>query len=166
MKTIFTKDLPGKKIFVTREFAAPLEMTWTAWTDKDILDKWWAPKPWKAETKEMDFREGGRWLYCMVGPNGERHWARADYMKIIPHKFFHGKDSFCDENGTVFPQPPGMDWDVEFGKTASGTKVTVEITFASEKDLATIIEMGFEQGFTMAHGNLDEYFVAQTKTTH
>ena len=158
MKTIFSKDLTSKKIFVTREFAAPLELPWKAWTDKDVLDKWWAPKPWKAETKKMDFKEGGHWLYAMVGPAGEKHWAIAEYKKIVPLKMFIGLDSFCDENGNKMPQPPGMDWKVEFEKTSTGTKVSVEITFASEKDLQTIVELGFQEGFSMAHDNLDELF--------
>ena len=72
-KTIYAKDLPNKKMFVTREFAGTLEDVWEAWTDSNILDQWWAPKPWKAKTKTMDFREGGFWLYSMIGPDGSEH---------------------------------------------------------------------------------------------
>ncbi|HWC55032.1 MAG TPA: SRPBCC domain-containing protein [Chitinophagaceae bacterium] len=158
MKTIFLKDTSNKKLLVIREFTAPLELTWKAWTTKDALDKWWAPKPWKADTKKMDFKEGGYWLYAMVGPAGEKHWALAEYKKIIPEKMYIAYDSFCDENGNKMPEPPGMEWKVNFEKTATGTKVSVEITFASEKDLQTIVEMGFQEGFSMAHENLDELF--------
>lgn len=156
MKTIFTKDASNKKMNVTREFSAPVEKTWAAWTKPEMLDQWWAPKPWRAETKSMDFKEGGTWLYCMVGPGGERHWARVDYKKITVLKSFNAHDSFSDEKGSPVKEPPGMDWKVEFNKTNSGTQVQVEITFASEKDLNTIVAMGFEQGFAMAHDNLDE----------
>ena len=156
MKTIFTKEPANKKLLVTREFAAPLELTWKAWTDKNILDKWWAPKPWKAETKEMNLKEGGYWLYCMVGPEGERHWCRCDFTEIVQLKYYNGTDSFCDENGNKISQPPPMDWKVEFQKTQAGTKVLVEVSFATEKDLQTIVEMGFEEGFSSAHDNLDE----------
>ncbi|HYM94843.1 MAG TPA: SRPBCC domain-containing protein [Chitinophagaceae bacterium] len=162
MKTIFTKEPASKKIFVTREFAASLELTWKAWTDKNMLDQWWAPKPWKANTKSMDFREGGVWLYYMQGPDGSRHYCRADYKMIVPKKMYVGDDSFCDEHGNKMVAPPGMHWKVEFQKIPAGTKVSVEITFATEKDLQTIVEMGFEQGFSMAHNNLDELF-AMTK---
>ncbi len=64
MKTTFTKDVANNKMFITREFAGTVEDVWKAWTDPKLLDQWWAPKPWKAETKSMDFREGGRWVYC------------------------------------------------------------------------------------------------------
>src|SRR5687768_8096768 len=95
----FTIDKENKKIKVEREFDAPVARVWAAWTEQELLDQWWAPKPWKARTKTMDFREGGYWLYAMVGPEGEEHWARADYKSISPLRSFSAADSFCDENG-------------------------------------------------------------------
>lgn len=155
-KTTFTKDLTAKKMIVHREFSAPLEQVWQAWTDSNLLDQWWAPRPWKAETKFMDFREGGYWLYCMEGPDGMRHWSRADYKAVVPLKSFEGLDGFCDEDGKLNPEFPRMLWNNRFTSTSSGTKVEVKITFESVADLEKIVEMGFEEGFTMAHGNLDE----------
>ncbi len=157
----FIKDLKNKKIFVKREFSASPEEVWKAWTSSEILDQWWAPKPWKAKTKSMDFREGGYWLYAMMGPEGEQHFARADYEKIVPFKSFAGQDSFCDEKGNIIPDPPGMHWKAVFEKSGSGTVVSVEITFKKEADLEKIIEMGFKEGFTAALGNLDEIFEKQ-----
>jgi hypothetical protein len=49
-----------------------------------------------------------------------------------------------------------MHWNVVFSKTSSGTSVRVEIKFSSVSDLEKILEMGFEEGFTAALGNLDE----------
>lgn len=155
-QTLVSKDLANKKLVIVREFDAPLEQVWKAWTQSHLLDKWWAPKPWKAETKKMDFREGGSWLYCMVGPEGPGSWCRADFKTISKHKSYTGLDSFCDENGSLNQDFPTMHWKVEFSETDSGTKVEVEITFSSEADLEKILELGFEEGFTSAHGNLDE----------
>ena len=155
MKTIFTKDVANKKIDVAREFAAPIEKTWKAWTDHKLLDQWWAPKPWRAETKTMDFKEGGHWLYSMVGPAGERHWSRADYKKISALNYFLMQQAFCDENGKMNPDGSSGDWKVEFSTTSTGTKVEIHITFSSEKHLQMMVEMGFQQGFTMAMDNLD-----------
>src|SRR5918998_1542357 len=93
-QTAISKDLQNKKLQVIREFDAPLELVWKAWTDSSMLDLWWAPKPWKARTKTMDFREGGSWLYCMVGPDGEQNWARVDFLTVVPNKEFSGIDSF------------------------------------------------------------------------
>lgn len=154
-QTEIKKDAGNKKLLVTRDFDAPIEDVWKAWTQKEILDQWWAPKPWKARTKSMDFKEGGTWLYCMEGPEGEQHWCRADFTTIVSQKLYEGTDAFCDENGIISNDIPGMHWKVAFSPIASGTKVDVEITFKSESDMEKIIEMGFNEGFTAAHENLD-----------
>lgn len=153
-----SKDVANKKITVVREFDAPVERVWKAWTEKDLLDQWWAPKPWKAETKSMDFREGGVWLYAMVGPDGERHHAAISFHTIEKNKSYTGEDYFTDENGKKNNDLPGMRWHITFVAAGNGTKVTIEISFTSEEDLKKILEMGFEEGFLSAMGNLDQIF--------
>lgn len=160
-QTVITKDAANKKLHVVRNFDAPTNVVWKAWTNPEVLDSWWAPKPWKAKTKSMDFREGGAWLYSMVGPEGEEHRCRADFNTISENNWYRGRDGFCDENWNVVAEPPGMDWYVVFSESGAGTKVEVEITFASEADMQKIVEMGFEEGFTAAHGNLDEVLKTQ-----
>lgn len=155
-QTIFSKDVAKKKINVVREFDAPLIQVWQAWTESDLLDKWWAPRPWKAVTKTMDFSEGGFWLYAMTSPEGEKHWCRLDFKKIVPNKSFTVDNFFCDENGNKNNDFPVMNWTNEFRQTDTGTKVDVEITFSNEADLEKIVQMGFEEGFKMGLGNLDE----------
>jgi uncharacterized glyoxalase superfamily protein PhnB/uncharacterized protein YndB with AHSA1/START domain len=164
IKTVYKKDLANKKMFVTREFAGTVEEVWEAWTTSEILDQWWAPKPWKAKTKSMDFREGGTWLYCMVGPEGQQHWAKASYKKIKVPERFEATDSFCDENGNDNREAPIMHWKISFKSSAGdNTLVEIDIVYASQKDLETIVEMGFEAGFSAAHENLDQYLAAKFK---
>jgi uncharacterized protein YndB with AHSA1/START domain len=155
-ETIYSKDVANKKIKVVREFDAPVEQVWKAWTEPELLDQWWAPKPWKANTQSQDFRESGNWLYYMEGPDGSRHYCRVDYQTIAPNKSFTGLDAFCDENGKINTDFPSMHWKLAFNKSTNGTKVEVEITFDSEADMEKIIEMGFKEGFAAAHTNLDE----------
>src|SRR5687767_12462886 len=97
----FSVDRENKTITITREFAADLPLVWDAYTKPEILDRWWAPNPWKARTKSMDFREGGQWNYAMVGPNGEEHWCLVDYKRIQVQKKFTGLDAFTDPEGNV-----------------------------------------------------------------
>lgn len=153
---LFEKDLANKRLHVKREFDAPVEKVWKAWTDSKLLDKWWAPKPWRAETKVMDFKEGGAWLYRMVGPDGTSQWCHVSFKTIVSGKSFSSTSVFCDEHGNEDSNMPAMYWLVEFEPTATGTKIEVELTFDKEADMEKIIEMGFEGGFTMGLGNLDE----------
>jgi uncharacterized protein YndB with AHSA1/START domain len=158
----FSIDKENKKIKVTKEFSAPLKEVWTAWTDPAILDQWWAPKPYQAKTKAMDFREGGSWLYAMTAPDGTAHWSKADYKSIHPMKSFSGLDAFCDENGNINTDLPRSLWNVTFIEKGSSTVVTIDVAYNSVADLEKNIEMGFKEGFTMTLESLEDMFVAQT----
>lgn len=155
-QTKISEDAANKKLNVTREFSAPVEKVWTAWTTADTLDKWWAPKPWRAETKSLDFSEGGTWLYSMVGPQGERQFCRADIKNIDLQKSVIWVDNFCDADGNIVGDFPSAHWLIEFEPSGDGTLVKIALTFDTEADLRKLVDMGFNQGFTMAHGNLDE----------
>jgi uncharacterized protein YndB with AHSA1/START domain len=161
-ETVYTKDPAKKQMTVVREFDAPLEMVWKAWTESNLLDQWWAPKPWKAQTKSMDFKPGGKWHYAMVGPEGEQHWAGMDFETINPLKGYTSVDYFADEKGNKNEEMPGMRWNTQFFSTGAGTRVEVIITFASEEAMDKLVEMGFKEGFQLAHGNLDELLQKQT----
>ena len=154
-ETIFNADLVNNQMYVEREFEAPVEHVWKAWTDSDLLAGWWAPKPFKAITKTMDFRNGGHWHYYMLGPDGSKFWCMVNYLTIETHKRFDVDDFFCDEAGNRSNELPGMHWDNVFAASSNGTKVNVTITFDSKEDLEKIISMGFKEGFSAAHNNLD-----------
>lgn len=152
----FSVDKENSRINVEREFAAPVGKVWAAWTQSELLDQWWAPRPWKARTKSMDFRESGTWLYAMVGPEGEEHWAKLDYKTINPQKSFSGIDAFCDENGTLNEEFARSTWTNTFTEADGSTTVSVVIQYDKYEDIEQIMQMGFKEGFTMALGNLDE----------
>lgn len=153
----FTVNKENNTVNVKREFAASLSLVWDAWTKAEILDQWWAPKPWKAETKQLDFREGGVWLYAMVGPENERHWAKAEYKAIDAKKLLSWLDAFCDENGAENPDMPRSLWTNTFAEDNGITTVSISIKHNNYKDIETILEMGFKEGFTMGLNNLEEF---------
>lgn len=159
----FTVSKETNTIYVQREFAAGLDPVWDAWTKPELLDLWWAPKPFRVKTKSMDFREGGRWLYAMISPENVAHWCRADYKKIIPQKSFTGLDGFCDEEGNINTEFPRSTWANVFSEGTNTTTVSIKIEYETLSDLEKVIQMGFREGFTMAMGNLDQYFEAQFK---
>jgi uncharacterized protein YndB with AHSA1/START domain len=157
-KTQVIKDLKAKSILISREFKAPLENVWRAYSESELLDQWWGPAPWRAETKFMNFSPGGYWLYAMVGPSNEKHWGRMNYIAINHHKSFDLEDVFCDENGNVNHELPASKGKTVFTKTIDGTRVEFRMIYPTESDLQKIIEMGFEQGITVCFDQLDELF--------
>ncbi len=151
----FTVDKKNNTIAVKKEFAAHLWLVWDAFTKAEILDRWWAPKPWKARTKSLEFKEGGTWLYAMVGPNNEEHWCRADYKNIFPMRTFGWLDAFCDANGKMNPDFPRTNWKLDFQAGDETTRVSILLSYASLADLEKIMELGMKEGFTMALQGLD-----------
>lgn len=159
----FTINKEDNTVNVKREFMANLDLVWEAWTNPELLDQWWAPKPYQTKTKFMDFREGGYWLYYMVSPANEYHWCKNDYIKIDPKKSYTGLDAFCDENGVINPEMPRTKWTNTFSEANNKTLVSIVAKYETLADLEKIIELGFKEGFTMALENLDQYLEAQFK---
>jgi uncharacterized glyoxalase superfamily protein PhnB/uncharacterized protein YndB with AHSA1/START domain len=164
LKFDFIVNKEANTIDIKRAFAANLDLVWDAWTLPELLDQWWAPKPFKVETKKMDFSVGGYWLYSMLGPANEIYWSRADFDKIEVKKSFEGWDAFCDEEGRVNDTMPRSHWHNVFESTAKETTtVHITISYKTLADLEAIIAIGFKEGFSMALENLDQYLEAQTK---
>jgi uncharacterized protein YndB with AHSA1/START domain len=159
----FSVDKENKTITVKREFAADVSLVWDAYTKSEILDQWWAPRPWKAKTKKMDFREGGSWHYAMVGPEGEEHWAVANYTNIQPQKKFTGLDAFADADGNINKEMPQSKWDVTFSSKGESTLVEFRISYDDLVQLEKTLEMGFKEGLAMAMENLDELLPSMKK---
>lgn len=156
--TLFDIDRNKYTITVSSKYEAPLEALWASWTRSEILDQWWAPHPWKVETKEMDFSPHGRWLYAMVSPEGERVWSLLEYIEIMPNHYFIAEDAFCDENGNKnYEIHPGSKWHNSFTYAQGETTVTNVITFSSIAAMDNILAMGFRGGYQMGLGNLEEY---------
>jgi len=158
---IFEKDLAAKKIHVVREFNAPVEKVWKAWTDPNLLEKWWGPKPWVAITKSMNFTVGGAWLYYMMGPEGQKHWSHVKFTAIENGTRFTADTVFSDENGTVAPGTPVGHWDTKFVALDNKTKVVVDISFDDDETIKMMVEMGFEGGFTMGLNQLEEVLASE-----
>ena len=121
----FTVDKATRMVFVKREFDAGLSLVWDAFTKQEILDQWWAPKPWTSKTKYMDFKVGGRRFYAMVSPDGQESWQIQDFTSISPKTNFKYLSVFADKDEN--PELPGSDWDYTFSEQNGRTKVRITI---------------------------------------
>jgi PhnB protein len=155
----FTVDKATATIHITREFAADLDLVWDAFTKAEMLDQWMCFKPWGHQTKEMDFREGGRWLHAMISPENVARWSLAEFIKIQPKSGFTTRNSFCDENGdplnNVFTSSLT---ETSFKAGAGITTVQITKKMASLAQLEQFVAGGyFKEGTAAGFANLDEY---------
>ncbi len=159
---VFETDLAAKKIHIVREFNAPIEKVWKAWTDPDLIEKWMAPKPWTAVTKIMDFTVGGIWLYAMVSPEGQKHWVYAEFTAIENGSAFSSTGMFCDGEGNPVTDAPKSYRDTKFSSIdGNRTKVDMVITFEDEATIKLFVEGGFKEGTTMTLNQLDELLASE-----
>ena len=151
----FIVDKQTKTVSITKEFAFELSLVWDAYTKPELLDQWWAPKPFASRTKVMDFRVGGRRFYAMVSPDGqELGWAIQKYTSISPKTNFKFFNAFADEEEN--PQLPGSDWDLNFSEQDGTTKVSISIYNESLERLEKGLEMGFKEGTMSQLDNLED----------
>lgn len=152
----FTVDKENRTIHIKRKFDANIEMVWQAWTSAELLNQWWAPKPYHIETKSLDLREGGRWLYAMVSPQNEKTWCKADYKTIREKELLSWLDAFCDEDGRENTDKPRSFWTNRFTEENGLTVVSITLKHDKPEDIEVMIEMGFKEGLAMALENLDD----------
>ena len=162
----FTIDKAAQKVYITREFDAGLSLVWDAYTKQEILDQWWAPKPWASKTKFMNFEVGGRRFYAMVSPEGQERWSIQKYTSITPKTNFKLLNAFADKDEN--PELPGSDWDFNFSEQNGPdgyrvTKVSIAIYNESLERLEKMIEMGFQGGFTMTLNYLENLLANLSK---
>ena len=150
----FTVDKAAQTVFITREFAANITLVWDAYTKQEILDQWWAPKPFASKTKVMNFEVGGRRFYAMVSPDGKESWAVQRYTSITPKTHFTLLNAFADKDEN--PQLPGSEWDIRFSEDNGTTTVSISIYNESLERMEKMIEMGFKEGLSMTMKNLEE----------
>ncbi len=159
---VFEPDMVAKKIHIVREFNAPIEKVWKAWTDPDLLEKWWSPKPFKAVTEIMDFTLGGTWKFAMVGPDGKKSWIYAEFTAIEHGKTISSAAGFCDDEGNPVVNGPKWYRTTTFAAIdGDRTRVDIVIPFDDEATLKSFAEGYFKEGTAMSYNQLDELLAAE-----
>lgn len=156
-----TVDKAAQTVSITREFDACLSLVWDAYTKQELLDQWWAPKPWASKTKAMNFEVGGRRFYAMVSPEGQERWSVQKYTSISPKTNFKFYNAFADAAENL--ELPGSEWDFTFSEQKGSTKVSITIYNESLARMEKQLEMGFREGSALQMKNLDELLATLSK---
>ena len=153
----FIVDKKTKTVSIRKAFAAGLALVWDAYTKPELLDLWWAPKPFASRTKHMDFKVGGRRFYAMVSPDGGERWAVQKYTSITPKTNFKFFNAFADADEHL--ELPGSDWDLTFSERDGTTTVSISIHNESLERLEKMIALGFREGTMVQLNRLEELLV-------
>lgn len=151
-------EVRGNKLIINRTFDAPPELMFEVWSSCEHLKHWWGPKEWPMEECSIDFREGGKWHFCLRGPNeGDESWGLATYQEIDKPKKIVYQDNFSDKDGNINKKMPGMLVTVEFFKQDGKTKYVGTTLFDSPEIREKVVAMGVVEGMGSSMQRLDEY---------
>lgn len=153
--TDVTTDAENLTMTVVADFAAPIERVWSAYSDPRQLERFWGPPGWPATFTAWDHTVGGRAVYSMSGPRGEKSSGAWEFVSIDAPNSFEVIDSFVDESGKPLDGFPAQRMSFVFEPTAEGTRMVTTSHFDSVDALEQVVEMGQVEGIKMAMAQLD-----------
>ncbi len=159
----FLTDKENSTLTIVREFNAERQLVWDCYTKLELLNQWFAPKPFTTKTKSMVFKEGGHWHYAMVSPEGEEYWGYTEYFDVNPIEHYRTLDAFSDSEGKINNELPTGKWLVKFDDKGENSVVTTVVTYDSLEDLEKVIKMGMEEGMKSTLEKLDELLTTLKK---
>ncbi|OZM57562.1 ATPase [Lottiidibacillus patelloidae] len=158
----------GNVLILEREFDAPKELLFKAFSEEDNLKKWWGPRGWTLTVCNLNFQEDGTWHYCMkcIDENqkdffGFESWGKGVYQEIIQDEKISYIDHFSDAEGNVgINGMPSTQITISFEEHDGKTKLINRAVYPSGEALNTVIGMGIEKGMTETWDKLEEHLSA------
>lgn len=144
-------DLSDREIVVTRQFDAPRELVWKAWTSSEHINAWWGPRGFTTTTHAMDVRPGGIWRFVMHGPDGTDWDNKIEYIEVVkPQRLVYNHGGGDDD-------PTQFHVTVTFDEQGDRTGVTMRSLFASaEVKKQMVEEVGAIEGANQTLDRLGE----------
>lgn len=140
---------------LVREIDAPVEHLYRAWTEPDILQEWFCPKPWFVKDVKLDPRPGGLSEMIMCGPDGEEFPNFGIFLEVIPNRLIVMTDAYT--HGWVPAAKPFMTGIIQFEDLGGGRSLYTAIArHWNEEDMKAHEEMGFHEGWGKATDQLVE----------
>jgi uncharacterized protein YndB with AHSA1/START domain len=137
-----------REITTERYFAAPPEQVYAAWTDPDLISKWWGRETSETVVETMDVRLGGAWRFVEKSDQGETAF-RGVYRELVPGERLAQTFEWEGMPGHVSVDTITFEADGE-GTRASGHTI---FHYAEERD--GLIDAGMQKGLEESYGNLD-----------
>lgn len=150
------KDTDKLTMTVEADFDAPITRIWEMWEDPRLLERWWGPPTYPATVVDHDLSVAGNVTYFMTGPEGDRHHGWWRIIAVDPPYKLELEDGFGDADGNPNPNMPTTTMRMQLIEQSNGSTVmTIETTFPSLEAMEQMVEMGMEEGITLAINQID-----------
>ncbi len=148
------------EIVITREFDAPRQLLWDAWTQTEHIEKWWGPRGFTTRVTSIDMRVGGKWNYVMIGPDGAEYPVNGIFTEITPPERIVTTDEFGENYDEIMPNvdlPKGLIATAVFDDLGQRSRLTITVSHPTEADRKKHEDMGVVAGWNSSLDKMEEY---------
>jgi uncharacterized protein YndB with AHSA1/START domain len=150
------------QILITRDFAAPARLVWRAWTEPDLVRRWWSGERGEVTSVEIDLRVGGAWRYVMVANEGFEVAFHGEFKEIVPDERIVTTEVF---EGAPEASSPDAEANAPvttstFTETDGRTTLTQLVECGTKEVRDAIIDSGMEGGMQEAMDELEQVAVS------
>ena len=138
------------QILITREFDAPRHLVFRAWTEPDLIARWWSGDRGEVTSIDVDLRVGGAWRYVMIAHGGFEVAFHGEYREIVPDERLVTTEIF---EGA--PHAPGVTT-TTFTEQDGRTTVRVLVEHMNREYRDAHVNSGMEEGLQEAMDHLEE----------
>src|SRR5262249_24456015 len=145
-----------EQILITREFDAPRRLVYRAWTEPELVKRWWHANRGKVRVVEIDLRVGGNWRHVMVADDGMEVGFHGEYReivhdeRIVATEVYEGlPEGVSEEEGATLNT-------VTLEEAEGRTRLTLLIEAANKTSRDAIIASVMESGLQDALDLLEE----------
>jgi uncharacterized protein YndB with AHSA1/START domain len=150
-----TVTLPADdQILITREFDAPRELVYKAWTTPELVKRWWSGQRGGVTSAEIDLRVGGMWRYVMEASEGFEVAFHGEYREIVPNERIVTTEVF-----EGMPDAQAVDT-ITFAEVDGRTILTMLVQHTSKEDRDGHINSGMEGGMQESMDALEQVAIS------
>ena len=151
--------LPGDtQILITRGFDAPKHLVYRAYTEPDLIARWWSGERGEVTSVDVDLRVGGAWRYVMKANEGFEVAFHGEFREIVPNErivsteVYEGMPAGSPEEGTLNT--------ATFTESDGRTTLTILVQAPSKEIRDAIIDSGMEAGMQDAMDLLEQVAIS------
>ena len=148
-----------EQILITREFDAPKELVYKAFTTPDLVKRWWHANRGKVTIAEIDFRVGGKWRYVSITDDGTEVGFHGEYLEVVPGERVVSTEIYEGLPEGVTEEEAATVNTATFSEADGRTALTILVQATSKEARDAIIESGMEAGLQDALDLLEQVAV-------
>jgi len=149
-------ETPSQDLVISRLVRAPRATLWRAWTQPQLLEQWWCPRPWTTEVRAFDLRPGGAFHTFMRGPDGGTSDNPGCFLEIVPQQRIVFSSMLV---GGWRPQTPWMPFTaiISLADEGEDTRYIAHVMHPDQASRDRHEELGFFDGWNTCITQLETF---------